>query len=167
MSQTPCHLFMIVVFFFLLFFLTDRIWCCSTHCGATIRQKCTSEEVLFLVLLSNEFSSWWESPQSLDFALSEQNSLSLAHWAACRCPFFSLISIPLWIWPEKVRSLFCKSQGTDQCCYFSLKSDIWLDIFSTPTVYLLVFLHSLCVPIQHGGWRKLDRKLSLCELGCG
>ena len=35
-----------------------------------------------------------ESSHSFDIALSEQNSLSLAHWAECRCPFSHLFRFP-------------------------------------------------------------------------
>lgn len=54
---------------------------------------------------------------SFDIALSEKNSLSRTP-TRMQMPFFSPISILLWIWPQKVSQLFCKSQPAAQRCSF-------------------------------------------------
>lgn len=113
----------------------------------------------FLFLLSKWVPFFWARVIAEFWLCSvrAEQTFSPVHWAERRCPFSALISIPPWLRPEKVRSLFRKSQATAQCCYFSPESDICLDVFSAPTLYLLVFLHSLwcvrlCASVRHGGY---------------
>lgn len=141
-------------------------WCCCTLSSFTTRSQVLSTKCIIpqpkSYLMSIFLDEVQESSMSFDMALSEQNSLSLAHWAECRCPFSHLFLFPggsdlkrLGHYSVKVKLLL------SVVVFFKKWHLAWHDFFpySILLVYTLAF-YSLCVCFVTGVDKNVKHSFS-------
>lgn len=121
-------------------------WCCCTISNQWDDAiNCLDRMPIIFIPQTKSYPMRLFLDESFDIALSEKNSLSRTP-TRMQMPLFSPISILLWIWPQKVRLLFCKSQPAAQRCSFLYKMAFHLTHFFSPQEFISQFLHHVqCV----------------------